>query len=184
MLTDGVAGGGDVIPMIHWLDGFNLNRSLLQQLDAVEAQQVALTARWGQFRQFAIAVGLSLLVAALLVVAVYMVILRVREARSMRRRIAKEQRQTEIEQMKIRFFTHISHELRTPLTLILGPLEKALGREQDPDQQESLNLAHVNAKKLQADRLADFAKTAAEQGFEVIIAGAGGALFFIFRIFL
>ena len=159
-LTDGVAGGGDVIPMIHWLDGFNLNRSLSQQLDAVEAQQVALTARWGQFRRFAIAVVLSLLVAALLVVAVYMVILRVRQARSMRRRIAKEQRQTEIEQMKIRFFTHISHELRTPLTLILGPLEKALGREQDPDQQESLNLAHLNAKKLQGqvDQLLDFRK--------------------------
>jgi signal transduction histidine kinase/DNA-binding response OmpR family regulator len=159
-LTDGVAGGGEVIPMIHWLDGFNLNRSLSQQLTEVETLQTALAARWAQFRQSAKTVGLSLLIGGLLIVTVFMLFLRLRNTRRLRRRIEQEQRQTEIEQMKIRFFTHISHELRTPLTLILAPLEKALGRECDPDQQKSLNLAHDNAKKLQGqvDQLLDFRK--------------------------
>lgn len=36
----------------------------------------------------------------------------------------QNERQEELHQMKIDFFTNISHEIRTPLTLILGPLEK------------------------------------------------------------
>lgn len=32
-------------------------------------------------------------------------------------------KQKELHQMKLDFFTHISHELRTPLTLIMGPVE-------------------------------------------------------------
>ena len=35
-----------------------------------------------------------------------------------------KQKDEELHQMKIRFFTDVSHELRTPLTLILTPLEK------------------------------------------------------------
>ena len=31
-----------------------------------------------------------------------------------------------VQQMKLKFFTHVSHEIRTPLTLILGPLESLL----------------------------------------------------------
>lgn len=159
-LTDGLAGGGEVIPMIHWLDGFNLNRSLSQQLDAVETQQTDLAARWAQFRQSAKRLGLMLLIGGLLILALVLGGLRLRSARMMRRRIEREQRQTEIEQMKVRFFTHISHELRTPLTLILAPLEKALGRECDVEQKASLSLAHNHAKKLQGqvDQLLDFRK--------------------------
>lgn len=52
----------------------------------------------------------------------------VRNRAKLKRELYLEQvaneRQEELHQMKIDFFTNISHEIRTPLTLILGPLEK------------------------------------------------------------
>ena len=160
-LTDGVAGGGEVIPMIHWLDGFRLNQEFTRQLAEVETLQTALAVRWAQFLQSAKTVSLWLLFGGLSTVTVVALVLRLRSARRMRRRIEQEQQQTEIEQMKIRFFTHISHELRTPLTLILGPLEKALKYEGIPARlQQPLTLAHRNVQKLQGqvDQLLDFRK--------------------------
>jgi len=37
-----------------------------------------------------------------------------------------KEKEKELYQKKVRFFTDVSHELRTPLTLILGPLEKLI----------------------------------------------------------
>jgi signal transduction histidine kinase/ligand-binding sensor domain-containing protein/DNA-binding response OmpR family regulator len=41
------------------------------------------------------------------------------------------ERQQELHQMKLDFFTNISHEIRTPLTLITGPLEKLVNETLD-----------------------------------------------------
>jgi signal transduction histidine kinase len=38
----------------------------------------------------------------------------------------EREREREVSEMKITFFTNISHELRTPLTLISAPLEQLL----------------------------------------------------------
>ncbi|MEM9885363.1 MAG: two-component regulator propeller domain-containing protein [Bacteroidota bacterium] len=60
-----------------------------------------------------------------------------------------KQKQAEINEMKLRFFTNITHEFRTPLTLIISPLEDIIryykGKETQLDQ---LQLIKKNAKRL------------------------------------
>lgn len=59
------------------------------------------------------------------------------------------ERQQELYQLKLNFFTNISHEIRTPLTLILGPLEKLMDATR-----ENLNLyRQLGNVKNNADRL-------------------------------
>ncbi|WP_186758081.1 hybrid sensor histidine kinase/response regulator transcription factor [Echinicola salinicaeni] len=61
----------------------------------------------------------------------------------------EHQKQEEINQLKLRFFTNISHELRTPLMLIKVPLEQLISRT-DISQQihYQLNSIHNNAARL------------------------------------
>lgn len=62
--------------------------------------------------------------------------------------IAKQQ-QTELNEMKLRFFTNITHEFRTPLTLILGPLREIMEKHQhDPDIHKKLGSVRGNAQRL------------------------------------
>lgn len=59
------------------------------------------------------------------------------------------ERQEELYQLKLNFFTNISHEIRTPLTLILGPLEKLMDTTR-----ENLNVyRQLGNVKNNADRL-------------------------------
>ena len=51
----------------------------------------------------------------------------------------KAQKQQELNEERLRFYTNITHELRTPLTLILGPLE---------DMQKSHSLSNKDAQKV------------------------------------
>lgn len=59
------------------------------------------------------------------------------------------ERQEELHQMKLDFFTRISHEIRTPLTLIFAPLEKLIGQT---TENTSISIQLQNVKK-NADRL-------------------------------
>ncbi|MBD8487364.1 response regulator [Echinicola sp. CAU 1574] len=61
----------------------------------------------------------------------------------------ENQKQEEINQLKLRFFTNISHELRTPLMLIKLPLEQLI-RQKDLSYQihQQLNSIHNNASRL------------------------------------
>ena len=59
------------------------------------------------------------------------------------------QREHDLQQFKLNFFTNISHEIRTHLTLISGPVEKLLSSEK-ADGFVSKQLGHV---KVNADRL-------------------------------
>jgi len=71
------------------------------------------------------------------------------------------EKQQELNQMKMDFFTHISHELRTPLTLIMGPAEML--KTQVPAKSTAEKLASTiqsNAERLLAltNNLLDFRK--------------------------
>ncbi|WP_207420115.1 hybrid sensor histidine kinase/response regulator transcription factor [Desertivirga brevis] len=77
----------------------------------------------------------------------------------------ENERQKELYQQKLDFFTNISHEIRTPLTLIVGPLEKALGSlRNSPSIFNQLNIVRNNAERLMrlVNELLDFRK--AESG--------------------
>ncbi len=67
------------------------------------------------------------------------------------REIARQREElAELDKLKTRFFANISHEFRTPLTLMMGPLEDAVGEQEDlsPANRERLELAHRNSLRL------------------------------------
>ncbi len=70
------------------------------------------------------------------------------------------QRNHEIDDMKLRFFTNISHELRTPLTLIISPLESVIKVMTNEEQKQKLEMVHRNALRLLnlVNQLIDFRK--------------------------
>jgi signal transduction histidine kinase/ligand-binding sensor domain-containing protein/DNA-binding response OmpR family regulator len=61
----------------------------------------------------------------------------------------QNQRITELDELKSRFFTNISHEFRTPLSLILSPVEELLDdpRRNEKDRRK-LNLVQRNTQRL------------------------------------
>ncbi|MCG8307657.1 MAG: ATP-binding protein [Cytophagales bacterium] len=54
------------------------------------------------------------------------------------------QKEHDIMQEKLRFYTNFSHELKTPLTLIQGPVNDLLSAIKDPKQRQYLNLIRKN----------------------------------------
>ncbi|MGB8319418.1 MAG: ATP-binding protein, partial [Ignavibacteriaceae bacterium] len=63
-------------------------------------------------------------------------------------KIKETEKLQELDRIKTNFFTNISHEFRTPLTLILGPLEKLMGQNEDEQLQDQYKLIHKNADNL------------------------------------
>ncbi|MFW5821055.1 MAG: two-component regulator propeller domain-containing protein, partial [Bacteroidota bacterium] len=75
-----------------------------------------------------------------------------KERRKNKARLAtmKLEKQRELDQYKLDFFTKITHEIRTPITLIMGPLEKML---QDKKEWNSLNSNYLKIIKSNSDKL-------------------------------
>jgi len=60
----------------------------------------------------------------------------------------QQEQQTQVNEIKLRFFTNISHDLRTPLSLIIGPIEELLKSEESTTKQSSLQIIERNARHL------------------------------------
>lgn len=89
------------------------------------------------------------------------------KARMLQLSVEKEK---ELHDAKINFFTLIAHEIRTPVSLIIGPLEKIMEASSTlpPTIQSALNIIDRNSQRLLSlvNQLLDFRK--AEQGAFVI----------------
>ena len=69
-------------------------------------------------------------------------------------------RQHQLNEMKLRFFTNISHDFRTPLSLIITPLETYLSKHDDTETSHFLKPVHKNAVHLLnlVNQILDFRK--------------------------
>ena len=93
----------------------------------------------------------------------------------------EKERFRELDAIKSRFFANISHEFRTPLTLVMGPIQEVLKSKLQPADQQSLRLAHQNAKRLLEliNQILDLSKleankmklAAGEHNFSAILKG-------------
>ena len=73
----------------------------------------------------------------------------------------KREKDSEINNLKIKFFINISHEIRTPLSLIIAPLEKLVkSTESSPQVRKHLEMMYGNAQRLLnlINQLLDFRK--------------------------
>jgi signal transduction histidine kinase/CheY-like chemotaxis protein len=76
--------------------------------------------------------------------------------------LLENEKEKEIYQAKIQFFTNVAHEIRTPLTLIKGPLERVIrNTEELPEVQYNLKTMEKNTQRLLdlTNQLLDFRKT-------------------------
>lgn len=76
--------------------------------------------------------------------------------------ILESDKEKQIYNAKIEFFTNVAHEIRTPLTLIKGPMEKVIKRsEHVPEIQNNLKIMEKNTNRLLdlTNQLLDFRKT-------------------------
>ncbi|MDN3581612.1 two-component regulator propeller domain-containing protein [Mucilaginibacter flavus] len=71
----------------------------------------------------------------------------------------------ELNERKLSFFTNVSHEFRTPLTLIINPIKELLYHEHEVDT-SSLHIVYRNAKRLLSlvDQLLLFRKADSDAG--------------------
>lgn len=81
---------------------------------------------------------------------------------SRRMEVFEHEKQKEVYQAKIEFFTNVAHEIRTPLTLIIGPMEKLIKQAHAvPAIEKNLKIMGRNTDRLLklTNQLLDFRKT-------------------------
>ncbi|RMG57427.1 MAG: hybrid sensor histidine kinase/response regulator [Bacteroidetes bacterium] len=99
-------------------------------------------------------------------------------------RVGRE-KDSELAEMKTRFFTNITHELRSPLTLISGPVEQMIQQPQVPDRFRSyLYTVHHHTQRLLTlvNQLLDFRR--AEAGHMELQVTQSDVVHFAREVFL
>ena len=76
------------------------------------------------------------------------------------------EKEKEVNERKLSFFTHVSHEFRTPLMLIINPLKEQMARIGKGEAGDSLATAYRNARRLLSlvDQLLLFRKADSGEG--------------------
>jgi signal transduction histidine kinase/ligand-binding sensor domain-containing protein/DNA-binding response OmpR family regulator len=108
---------------------------------------------------YAYAVYVMLLLTSLYLFHKYSTIL-VEKKNLLRMEKFERQKERELYESKLGFFTNISHELRTPLTLIIGPLEEYIAHLKASDDNLTLKIIRKNAYRLLhlVNQILDFRK--------------------------
>jgi signal transduction histidine kinase/ligand-binding sensor domain-containing protein/DNA-binding NarL/FixJ family response regulator len=60
----------------------------------------------------------------------------------------ENEKEKELTEKKISFFTHISHEFRTPLTLIINPLKDLVSSKNNENERKNVFMIYRNARRL------------------------------------
>lgn len=97
----------------------------------------------------------------------------------------EKQKQEELHEVKLRFFTNITHEFRTPLTLIMGPLKELIAKKEYPEKiGETLSQIDRNAQRLLnlVNQVLTFRKLATDH--EPMQISKGNIVHFLEEIFL
>jgi signal transduction histidine kinase/ligand-binding sensor domain-containing protein/DNA-binding response OmpR family regulator len=102
--------------------------------------------------------------------AIHLVSRREQKRHKKRMKLLQREKEKELYDAKINFFTLVAHEIRTPVALIIGPLEKVMdGASAMPEAiQDSLHIINRNSRRLLAlvNQLLDFRK-AEERSFTI-----------------
>ena len=118
----------------------------------------------------------SYLTIAIIVMVGWSIWFRRRKNRQLaeKQRFFEMQKEKELYENKVTFFTEVAHEIRTPLTLINGPLETIRELEvKDPKIEKNLQVISQNTKRLLnlVTQLLDFQKIGADRlvpNYEVV----------------
>ncbi|NCI47712.1 hybrid sensor histidine kinase/response regulator transcription factor [Sediminibacterium soli] len=60
----------------------------------------------------------------------------------------ENEKEKEIGEKRVSFFTHVAHEFRTPLTLIINPLKELLQNQDFSDGRKDISMVYRNARRL------------------------------------
>lgn len=132
--------------------------------DGVEGQEASLFIR--VLPPWYMSLPMKLLYAALFLLAIYLIyrylIRRSEKSHQSEIEHIKANREREVFQAKLNFFTVIAHEVRTPVSLIIAPLEKIMQTREamSPALRDDLNIIQRNSQRLLflINQLLDFKK--------------------------
>lgn len=76
------------------------------------------------------------------------VYVRVKAYRRLKAEEEERLRAREISEAKLQFFTNIAHEIRTPISLVVSPLKKLIGTDDNPQRQKEYQTMNRNASRI------------------------------------